>query len=283
MSPPDIERKAAWARLTILETAARAGKGHVAPALSVADILATLFYGGLLKVDARQPQSPDRDRLFFSKGHACLALYVMLADLGFFSLKDLEQFERDGHMLAGHPDQTIPGVEHPSGSLGHGLGVAAGSALAGKHDGKSWHVWTILGDGECQEGSVWEAAMFASQHRLTNLTAIIDRNRIGATEFTEQSVALEPLHDRWKAMGWDVARIDGHSVGDLFKTLEGARRQKGERPLCVIADTVKGKGVSFMQNSKDWHHQMPKGAQLEQALGELRAAVQEPVGARRAA
>jgi transketolase len=265
-----LEQKAAELRLDILLTALKAGKGHVPPAFSWVEIGVALFYGGHLNVRPHDPGWKDRDRFILSKGHGCLTLYAMLADLGFFSKNELANFCGPGSLLAGHPDTNIPGVEGISGSLGHGLGVSAGLALGAKLHFRPWKVVTVLGDGECQEGSVWEAAMFASHHQLQNLVAIIDRNGLGASTYTENSVALEPLVDKWEAFGWEVVTIDGHSFEALDQVFAAFRQKTSGKPLVVLAQTVKGKGVSFMEASVNWHHRMPKGEEVEEAIRQLK-------------
>ncbi len=269
MKIDQLIRKSAEIRLKILETALRAGKGHVPPAFSWVEIGVSLFYGGTLQIKPSEPDWPDRDRFILSKGHGCLTLYAILSDLGFFSQDELDTFCGPGCMLAGHPDPNIPGVEVVSGSLGHGLGIGAGIALGGKVHGKDSFVYVLLGDGECQEGSVWEAAMFASHHRLNNLVAIVDRNRLGATDFTENSLSLEPFSRRWQAFGWEALDVNGHVIEQLVDVLLRSKRRSSPKPLVIIADTIKGKGVSFMEGSPLWHHRMPKGEEIQAALREL--------------
>lgn len=269
----ELAHKAAAVRLKSLEMALAAKKGHVPPAFPWTEIGVALYYGGILRHDPRSPRWAQRDRFILSKGHACLPLYVMLADLGYFPADELNRFTGDGALLPGHPDPEIPGVECMSGSLGHGLGTGAGMALAARLRGEDWMTYVVLGDGECQEGSVWEAAMFAGHQRLSRLVAIVDRNGLGATARTEDSVALEPLADRWASFGWEVVEVPGHSLPDLVDVLGGARHRSGGKPLAVIARTVKGKGVPFMENSPDWHHRLPKGDEVEEALTTLRAAL----------
>ncbi len=271
-----LEHKAAEIRLQILETALRAGKGHVPPAFSWVEVAVALFYGGIINYKPREPRWPERDRFILSKGHGCLTLYTILADLGFFDQAELKCFCAPGRMLAGHPDTAIPGVETVSGSLGHGLGIAAGMALGAKMDNQDWMVFAVLGDGECDEGSIWEAAMFASYHRLNNLVAIIDRNRLSATDFTENILTLEPLVLRWQAFGWEVTSIDGHSFKELLKSLDRAKGYPFPKPLVIIANTIKGKGVSFMEASPNWHHQLPRGEQVRIAIEELRVQEKHP-------
>lgn len=268
ISESELIGKAAETRRTILQTALKAGKGHVPPAFSWVEIAVALYYGDLLDYRPAEPRWSDRDRFLLSKGHGCLTLYAILADLGFFPASELEAFAGDGGMLAGHPDPEIPGVESISGSLGHGLGVGAGLALSARIDGKNWRSVVLMGDGECHEGSVWEGAMFAAHHGLSNLTAIIDRNQLAATGFTEDIVRLEPLADKWRAFGWRVQNVDGHDFSQLMTTLGGALSTEGEQsnqPMVIIADTVKGKGVGFMENSPDWHHRMPKEDEIIEA------------------
>lgn len=269
MTDDELADKCARIRLTALETALRAGKGHVPPAFSWVEIGVSLFYGGVLKVRPDEPDWPERDRFILSKGHGCLTLYAILTDLGFLSQGELENFCGNGCMLAGHPDPNIPGVEAVSGSLGHGLSIGAGMALGLKLKGKDSFVYVVMGDGECQEGAVWEAAMFASHHRLDNLVAIVDRNRLGATDFTENSLSLEPFETRWKAFGWKTMNVNGHDLAQLTDVLSGAKKKISPQPLVVIANTIKGKGVSFMQGSPLWHHRMPAGGQIQTALDEL--------------
>lgn len=275
MNIPMLKGKAASLRRVVLQMALRAGKGHVAPALSWMDIAVTLFYEGYLTVRPDDPQWVGRDRFILSKGHGCLTLYAVLADLGFFDQAELETFVKDGSRLAGHPDPDIPGVEVLSGSLGHGLGIGAGLCLGAKLDRRDWKTFVLLGDGECQEGSIWEAAAFASHHRLTNLVAIVDRNHLGATDFTEQVMSLEPFQKRWEAFGWEVRTVDGHSFKELSEALLLNQFDKHDRPLVILANTTKGKGLDFMEGEPCWHHRLPTGAQAEEALDFLHRREQE--------
>ena len=264
-----LTQKASELRLQILKMALKAGKGHVPPAFSWVEIGVALFYGEGLYLRPSEPKWEGRDRFILSKGHGCLTLYSILADLGFFSTAELEHFCEPGSLLAGHPDTKIPGVEAISGSLGHGLGVSAGLALGAKLNSQKWNVVTVMGDGECQEGSVWEAAMFASHHRLNNLVAVIDRNQLGATNFTEKNLTLEPLKNKWEAFGWEVVTIDGHSFEELNSVCSGIHARASSKPLLILAHTKKGKGVSFMEGSVDWHHRLPKGDEVEEAIRQL--------------
>lgn len=257
MAIADLEAKAAELRRTILETALRAGKGHIPPALSWVEIAVALYYGGVLNYGG----GDERDRFILSKGHGCLALYAVLADLGLLSRDELDRFVRPQALLAGHPDTEIPGVDACSGSLGHGLGVGAGMALSARLSGKSWRTFVVLGDGELNEGSVWEAAMFAGHHKLSNLTAIVDRNRLCSANWTHDVLDLGDLRRKFSAFGWAVEYCGGHD----FVQLNDALRAIRDEPKIIIAETVKGRGVPFMEASPSWHHRMPKGDEIERA------------------
>ena len=265
-----LEAKAASTRLKIVEAIAAADKGHVGGALSCTDLLVAMYYGGTLRFDPRDRNWQGRDRFILSKGHVGVALYVVLADLGFFDAAELKRLNRGG-ILGEHPDRGIPGVEIDSGSLGHGLGIGAGLALAARLDGKSNRTFVLLGDGECYEGSVWEAAMFAAHHELSNLVAIVDRNGQVVNDFTESINRLGSLTEKWKAFGWETCEIDGHSMKEICSVFteisSSSRRQK--QPLVIVANTVKGKGVSFMERQLAWHHGAIAGTKLEQARREL--------------
>ncbi|XVV10123.1 transketolase [Actinoplanes sp. CA-131856] len=261
-----LRERADMSRLTDLEMIRRAGLGHVGRDLSVLDILTTLVFA-VLRIDPEKPDWDDRDRLVLSKGHTAGALYTTLAAAGFFGGDELTSFAGPLSALNGHPNRTkVPGVETNTGPLGHGLPVGVGMAIAGRLASSDRHVYVVLGDGELQEGSNWEAAMTAGHRRLTNLTAVVDRNRLQQGARTEDTAGLDPLDAKWKAFGWDVAEVDGH---DHVALLEAFTAPRGERPLCVIANTIKGKGVSFMENRVEWHHKVPSAAQLEQAVAEL--------------
>jgi transketolase len=263
----DYRSLATRIRARSLRMTHRARSSHIGGCLSAADLLAVL-YGGILRVDPRQPALPDRDRFILSKGHAAAALYAVLAERGFFPEEWLETFYADGSCLPGHATYGVPGVEVSTGSLGHGLSIGCGMALAGKHDGKSYRVFTLLSDGECDEGSTWEAAFFAPHHRLDNLTAIIDYNKIQSFGRVKEVLDLEPFAAKWRSCNWDVREIDGHDFGAIEKVLSDVPFQKG-KPSCIIAHTVKGKGVSFMENDLAWHYRSPDGDQLRRALAEL--------------
>ena len=256
-------------RARILRTIHGAGMGHVGGDLSVTDILATL-YGAVLNIDPLDPVKPDRDRLILSKGHCAAALYTTLAWCGFFDPACLASFMAPMSPLNGHPNRRkVPGVETNTGPLGHGLPVAVGCATAARLSGGAWRTFVVLGDGELQEGSNWEAVMYAGHARLDQLTAIIDRNGLQQGAGTEDTNGLEPLACKWAAFGWDVLEIDGHNHAALLAALAA---RHGGRPRAVIARTIKGKGVSFMENRVEWHHKVPSDEQMQRALRELEAA-----------
>jgi transketolase len=235
----------------------------------MADILAVL-YGGVLRIRPAQPDWPDRDRFILSKGHGAAAIYAVLAESGFFPLQQaLETFYQDGSNLAGHVTHTgVPGVDASTGSLGHGLPIACGMALAGRRDGRPYRVFAVLSDGECDEGSTWEAALFAPHHHLDNLVAVVDYNKIQSLGRVKEILDLEPLADKWKAFGWSVREINGHDIDEIYGAFCSAPFEVG-RPTCIIAHTVKGKGVSFMEDKLAWHYQPPNDRELQQALEEL--------------
>jgi transketolase len=238
----------------------------------MADIVAVL-YGGVLNVHPAAPKDPIRDRFILSKGHAGAAAYAALAETGFFPVEKLLTHYQDGSRLSGHVSHKgIPGVELSTGSLGHGLSVGAGMAKAGKLKGAAHRVFVLLSDGECDEGSNWEAILFAAHHRLDNLVAIVDYNKIQSLDSVAETLALEPFADKWRSFGWSVAEVDGHDHGELHHCLSRIPREPG-RPTCIIAHTVKGCGVSFMENSVVWHYRTARGEELARALAELESAV----------
>lgn len=264
---PALLREAATdLRAAILRTIGKAKLGHVGGDLSVADILAVLLFG-VLRVDPANPAWPDRDRLILSKGHCAAALYGALALRGFFPPAQLERFMAPLSPLNGHPNRRkVPGVEANTGPLGHGLPIAVGCAIAAELAGAGWRTFVVLGDGELQEGSNWEAAMAAGHRGLGRLTAVVDRNRLQQGAGTEATNRLEPLADKWRAFGWEVREVDGH---DHAAILDAFTAEPSARPRCVIASTVKGKGVSFIEDRVEWHHKVPTPEQVAQALGEL--------------
>ncbi|MBR3763366.1 MAG: transketolase [Clostridia bacterium] len=245
---------------------------HIGAIFSLAEIMATL-YTGVLNVNPAEPRMPSRDRLVLSKGHAGAAVYAALAERGFFPVEELSSHYANGSRLSGHVSHKgVPGVEFSTGSLGHGLAVAAGMALGGLKDKADWRVYCILGDGECDEGSVWEAALQAHQYQLDNLIAVVDHNRMQSLDFCENTIALEPFTDKWAAFGWNVMQVDGHDVTALQAAFEKAKANRGTgKPTVIIAETTKGKGVSFMENDILWHYRTPQGEEYEAALKELEA------------
>lgn len=246
------------------------GSSHVASILSMADIIAVL-YGTILKVDSGNPEWPDRDRFILSKGHAGAGIYAALAEKGFFPVSQLDTHCQNGSSLSGHiSHKGVPGVELSTGSLGHGLSVGSGMAYGAKLDKKCHRVFVVLSDGECDEGSNWEAILFASHHKLDNLIAVIDYNKIQSLLPVSETLGLEPFASKWESFGWAVAEVDGHDHDALKKFFSSLPFIPG-KPTCVIAHTTKGKGVSFMENSVLWHYRSPKGQELEAALRELEA------------
>lgn len=254
-------------RAHAVEMVARANASHIGGALSMADLLAVL-YGEVLRVRAEEPRWPERDRFILSKGHSCTALYAALALRGFFPEEELKTYGRDGARLMAHISHKVPGVEFSTGSLGHGLPFGCGKALAAKRLGQPWRVFVMLSDGELDEGSNWEAILFAPQHRLDNLTAIVDYNKIQSLGSVSEVLELGPLAEKFRAFRWAVREIDGHNHGEIRAAL-GALPWEPGRPNCLIAHTVKGKGVSFMENKLLWHYRSPNAEQLQQALREL--------------
>lgn len=263
----DLETKTREIRGIILDQVVAFGNGHIASAFSCLEILLTLYHR-VLKVNAANPTWPDRDRLILSKGHGVSALYAILADLGFFP-KEWLTTPQDGNPLGGHADHNVPGIDWSTGSLGHGLSVAAGMALAAKMDKKDYRVFCILGDGELQEGSVWEAAMFAAHHKLDNLITIIDRNHSQSCGRTESILDLEELATRWWSFGWFYVDTDGHSISDLSSHLNNLAYENCDSPKILIADTNKGHGVSFIETGDGWHTRVVSQEELVQAKHEL--------------
>lgn len=254
-------------RQSILAMAYHAGGAHIAPAFSMVDIL-TVLYWKYLDIEPKNSTDPNRDRFILSKGHGCAALYVVLAEKGFFDKKILKTYCANGSILGGHPDMhAIPGVEASTGSLGHGLSIALGIAYAAKLSGKEYKVVTLLGDGECQEGTIWEAAMAASQLGLDNLTAIIDYNKLQGMGLVSEINSLEPLAEKWKSFRWNVKEIDGHDFTQIIDSLESIPNNYG--PKMIIANTIKGKGISFMENKVIWHYRLPDKDEMLIACKEL--------------
>jgi len=264
-----LQLKSLLYRQRILRYITHAGAGHTGGSLSCVDIL-NVLYNRILNVSPERFTDPGRDRYIQSKGHSVEALFVILADRGFFPESELETLCRYKSHFVGHPTRKVPGVEFNTGALGHGLPISNGIALAGKLDGADYRVFTLMGDGELAEGSVWEAAMAAAHHELDNLTAIVDHNTLQITGHTRDVCSNEPLDEKFAAFGWTVRTIDGHDVAELTEALT-AKPQPG-KPTVVIANTVKGKGVSFMENVAKWHHGVPSEAEYRRAIDELDAA-----------
>ena len=259
---------AAKIRLDAVIMTNKGNSSHVASVLSIADILAVL-YAGTLKVDPKNPTWPQRDRFILSKGHAGAGVYAALAETGFFSTEKLLTHYQNGSTLSGHVSHKgNPGVEFSTGSLGHGLSVATGMALGLKRKYLDSRVFCLMSDGECDEGSIWEAAMFASHHKISNLVAIVDYNKIQSLDSVSKTLGLEPFADKWKSFGWKVNEVDGHDHGQLLQTFSDPIGLQ-DSPLVVIAHTTKGKGVSFMENSVLWHYRSPQNAEYESAIEEL--------------
>ncbi|MBZ5558480.1 MAG: transketolase [Acidobacteriia bacterium] len=264
----DFKELARHVRLTAVRMTHAAPSAHVGGSLSMADLLAVL-YAGILRVDAANPMWEERDRFILSKGHACAGLYAVLSKRGFFPETWLESFYKDGGKLFGHATHTgVPGIEVSTGSLGHGLSIACGMALAARIDGRKHRVYCMLSDGECDEGSTWEAALFAGHHGLDNLVVIVDYNRIQSLGHTKDVLDLDPLAQKWRSFRWAAREVDGHDVRLIDETLQEVPFEVG-RPSCVIAHTVKGKGVSFMEDKLLWHYRNPSIEEYAAAVAEL--------------
>ncbi|EIV99677.1 LOW QUALITY PROTEIN: transketolase, beta subunit [Thermoanaerobacter siderophilus SR4] len=263
-----LKQKAKEVRIDIINMLAEAGSGHPGGSLSCSDIL-TLLYFDKMNVKPDNPKWEDRDRLVLSKGHAAPALYAVLAEKGFFPKEELKTLRKLGSILQGHPDmKSTPGLDMTTGSLGQGLSAANGMALAGKLDKKGYRVYVILGDGELQEGQIWEAAMTAAHYKLDNLTAILDFNGLQIDGPNREVKNIEPVNEKFKAFGWHVIEIDGHDFDQIDKAIEEAKATKG-KPTLIIAHTIKGKGVSFMENQVGWHGSAPNEEQRQKAIQEL--------------
>jgi transketolase len=255
-------------RGTVVRMSHDAQTAHLGSSLSVVDILVAAYWG-VLHLDPRALDAPDRDRLILSKGHAASALYAVLARWGALAPALLDTFSRDGGRLGEHPTRATPGVEGATGSLGHGLSMGVGMALAGRIQKRRFRVYAVLSDGECNEGSVWEAALMAAAHKLDNVVAVIDYNKWQATDRSNEVMALAPLCEKWHSFGWTAHEVDGHDVNALAKLMR--RVPDGtDKPVAIIAHTVKGKGVSFMEDDNNWHYRVPTSAEVEQAYAELR-------------
>ena len=252
-------------RIHAVKMVNKGGSSHIGSVLSIVDILAVL-YGRVMQYRSSEPKWVNRDRFILSKGHAGAGVYAILAECGFFDIVELDKHYQDGSIFSGHVSHKgVPGVELSTGSLGHGLPVASGMALAAKIDKKNHKVFVVMSDGELDEGSNWEAFMFAAHHGLNNLIAVIDRNKLQSMRTTEETLSLEPLRDKLIAFGWNVIEVDGHDHDELFLAIDGDTK----KPKVIIANTIKGKGVSFMENEIAWHYRTPNGELFDQAMKDL--------------
>jgi transketolase len=263
-----LRDRARWIRLETLRLIAIARSGHYSSTFSCAELLAVLYYHHL-RLNPAEPRWADRDRFVMSKGHAAVGLYPVLADRGFYPIGDLDDYTRVGSEFADHPKLTIPGCDFGSGSLGHGLSVCAGMALEGRRGGRDFRVHCMLGDAELNEGQIWEAAMAAGHFGLGNLIAVVDRNGMGLDGFTEEVMPVEPIRAKFEAFGWSVEEVDGHDVDALARVYDGLPPRDHDVPTVIVANTVKGKGVSWMEYSRTWHLGALVGADLEAARAEL--------------
>lgn len=265
----ELEQKARKVREDIIEEVYAAKSGHPGGSLSIADILTVLYFREM-NVDPKNPSWEDRDRFVLSKGHCSPALYSCLANRGFFPVEDLKTFRNINSYLQGHPDKNkVPGVDMTTGSLGQGLSVANGMAIAGKMDQKDYRVYCVLGDGEIEEGQIWEAAMAANKYKLDHLCVIVDNNNLQIDGTIEEVMSSYPIDEKFRSFGFEVINIDGHDIEEIVKAFEVARNVKG-KPTCIIAKTIKGKGVTFMENQAGWHGKAPNEEQYHQAIIEMR-------------
>lgn len=250
----EMNQAADQIRLKIIDMVVRAKGGHLGGAFSVLEILIALYVGGILRHDPKRPEWAERDRLILSKGHSCMALYNVLAHTGYFPSEMLDKYCEKGGILAGHPEHDmVPGVEATTGSLGHGLPIAVGLAMGARFAGQDWKVYCVLGDGECNEGSVWEAFMAGPQFKLDRLVAIIDSNKLESLDLVENILSIEPLGERLRKFGWNVHEVDGHDIAQLLSVLRAVPEVHGQ-PTAIVAHTVKGRGVDFMEGVAKWHH-----------------------------
>jgi len=268
MNIEDLKMKSNEIRKDIIEEVYNANSGHPGGSLSIADIMAVLYFKEL-RIDEKNPRWEERDRLVLSKGHCSPALYASLAERGFFDKEDLKSFRKIDSNLQGHPDlNKVPGVDMTSGSLGQGLSIANGMAIAGKMDNKDYRVYTILGDGEIEEGQIWEAAMTANKYKLDNLCVIVDNNNLQIDGTIEEVMSSYPIDEKFKSFGFNVLTIDGNNIEEILSAFERAKQTKN-KPTCIIAKTIKGKGVSFMENKAEWHGKAPSEEEYIQAMKDL--------------
>ncbi|MDD5067759.1 MAG: transketolase [bacterium] len=262
----NLKKKAVFLRERILDMGYKGGSGHIAPSLSCVEILVSIYYSGQVSLWKKK----DPDKFVLSKGHGALGLYAIFADKGILKEKDINDYCKCGNCLVGLAEHSIPGIEVSTGSLGHGLSIAAGMAFAARADRRRFRTFVMVGDGECQEGSIWEAVLFASHNKLNNLIVIVDRNFQQAIGFTEDILGLEPLDRKFASFGWDVKTVDGHSLKALVNVLKQARARKSDKPLCIIANTIKGKGISYMEKVPIWHYRCPNEQEYEIAKKDIK-------------
>jgi len=266
-----LKQKAKDIRVDIIEMLHSSCSGHPGGSLSMADVFSYLYFSGILNIDPEDPAKKDRDRVVLSKGHACPVLYAALAEKGYFDKSELKTLRKYGSMLQGHPDMNkTPGIDMTTGSLGQGLSCAVGMALGAKLDGSDIKVFAVIGDGECDEGQIWEAAMAARHYKLDNLIAILDLNGLQIDGFTKDVMDTAPMAEKWRSFGWKTLEIDGHDLDSIEKAIKSGISVKG-RPVCIIASTIKGKGVTFMENACGWHGVTPCDEEKEKAVCEIKA------------
>lgn len=266
MNITNLEKKAKWVRFEVLKAAAKSGKAHIGGTYSAVELLVALYYGKMLNIKINDLSWSNRDRFILSKGHACTALYAIFFDLGMISKKIYDSYGENGG-LGGQLEVTIPGVDFNSGSIGHSIGICAGMALAAKLDGCNYKAYTIIGDSEMFEGSIWEAVIFAGKHKLNNLVVIVDRNRLMVTDIIDDSGLYRKFKEKMRAFGWSCLEVDGHNLKNIIQMLKKVDNFK--KPTLIIANTIKGKGVSFMENRLEWHNTLPSAEQLLEAKREL--------------
>ena len=269
MNVEELEKMAVVIRCDIIDMICTAAAGHPGGSLSAADVVTALYFR-VMRIDPKNPDWPDRDRFILSKGHACPVWYAALAERGYFDKAHLKTLRQMGSILQGHPDmRKTPGIDMTAGSLGHGLSAGLGMALSAKLQHKDYHVFVVIGDGESQEGSIWEAAMAAPRFKLDNLIAILDYNHLQNDYSVDDIMPIEPVVDKWQAFGWNVIDIDGHHMAQVVQVLEDAKSHQGA-PTIIVANTVKGKGVSYMENVCEWHGKAPCQEEADKAIEELR-------------
>ncbi len=270
-SVDELKRIANRLRIDIVQMIGAAGSGHPGGSLSAVEVLVALYFGGVLRHDPKNPQWPDRDRFILSKGHGCPVLYATYAEAGYLDRALLSTLRKLGSPLQGHPDKRmLPILEASTGSLGQGVSIGIGMALAARMDKKDFHTFVMIGDGESQEGQVWEGAMFGGYHKLSNLTVIVDNNKQQLDDFTAKILDMTPLAEKWLSFGWNPVEIDGNDLNQVLPALQEARAAT-QKPTVIIANTIKGKGVSFMENNIKWHGVAPKPEEVEAAVKELEA------------